>query len=275
MYLSYYSYSNENIEGVGAQYQRIIGLLCIAKYHKLKYIHIPIKIGHNYDKDLFWNEKWDKMFNINKLSNNNEININLLNKEYNIHLSLDKLQNQNTLYFFHNPLDLFYSNINEYLSNIQKELINIYDENNNYRKLIYNKNKINIAIHIRVINDYDDEHEYNNYINNTSNRFTFTCEMYKKLINYLKNKYLYADIHIFSQYKYFDLKYKDLRNINNIKLHFDDIDHFDTFHHLCKADVLVLGLSTFSILAGFYNKNTVIYLNFATPPLKSWIIYNN
>lgn len=276
MYLSYYPYSNENIEGIGAQYQRIIALLCIAKYHNLKYIHIPIKIGHNYDNDPLWNEKWDKMFNIKKFSNNNEININALDKEYNILLSLDKLKNPNILYCFHNPYDLFYSNSHEYLTNIQKELIKEYDENNNHRKLIYNKNKINIAIHIRVFNDYDDNREYNNFINNLSCRFIYTSDMYKKLINNLKQNYPNSDIHIFSQNKYFDLKYKSLRYINYIQFHLDDMEHLDTFHHLCKADVLVLGLSSFSMLAGFYNNNTVIYLNYCTPPaLKSWIVYDN
>ena len=64
-------------------------------------------------------------------------------------------------------------------------------------------------------------------------------------------------------------------DIENIKIHFDDLDTFDTFHHLCKADVLVMGSSSFSILAAFYNKNTIIYLPYSHPPsLKSWLIYN-
>jgi hypothetical protein len=36
-----------------------------------------------------------------------------------------------------------------------------------------------------------------------------------------------------------------------------------------------MGLSSFSIVAAYYNKNTVIYLQYAYPPiLKSWIVYN-
>jgi hypothetical protein len=71
MYISYNQLNpndekqdNIQYEGVGAQYQRIVSLLSIAKRHNLKYIHIPIKIGHNYNNDLEWNNKWDKMFNI-------------------------------------------------------------------------------------------------------------------------------------------------------------------------------------------------------------------
>ena len=70
MYISYNQLisNDENIkyEGVGAQYQRIVSLLSIAKRHNLKYIHIPIKIGHNYNNDPEWDNKWDNMFNIKK-----------------------------------------------------------------------------------------------------------------------------------------------------------------------------------------------------------------
>jgi hypothetical protein len=100
--------------------------------------------------------------------------------------------------------------------------------------------------------------------------------MYEKLITKLKIQYPNSDIHIFSQEKYFDIKFKKLREIENINIHFDDLDLFDTFNHLCKADVLVMGLSSLSIIAALYNKNTVIYLPYSTPPyLKTWIEYKN
>ena len=56
--------------------------------------------------------------------------------------------------------------------------------------------------------------------------------------------------------------------------YFDDLDLFDTFHHLCKSDVLVMGLSSLSIVAALYNKNKIIYLPYSNPPyLKSWEVY--
>jgi len=287
MYLtSYYPpMEKKYIEGVGAYYQRIISFLAITKRHNssFKYIHIPIKIGHNYDNDPEWDEKWDKMFNIIKLSNNDEIDINNMEKNYNEinNFTLDNIANTNTttLYYYENRnilLDIFDKNPEYYLANIQEQIIEAYDENNNNRKLIYDKNKINIAIHLRVYNDYDDEGNLTNYTNNYGSRYTYTCDMYIKLINQLKDKYPNSDIHIFSQEKYFDLKFKVLREVNNINIHFDDLEIFDVFHHLCKADVLVMGLSSLSILAAFYNKNTVIYLNYCHPPsLSSWIVYEN
>jgi len=54
------------------------------------------------------------------------------------------------------------------------------------------------------------------------------------------------------------------------------MDNFATFHHLCKADVLVVGLSSFSYVAGFYNKNTVYYTyyKYHSKTLDNWIDVN-
>jgi hypothetical protein len=222
------------------------------------------------------------MFNFKKLSHNDEIDINNIKKEFIINnVSFNYIlnnRNPNKLYFYFHVFKIFDDNPEYYLKDIQDDIINVYDENNNNRKLIYNKNKINIAIHIRVFNDNDTICEnINSYITSdkkSSIRYYFTGEMYEELINKLKKQYTNSDIHIFSQEKYFDIKFKNLRKIENINIHFDDLDLFDTFHHLCKADVLVMGLSSFSIVAAFYNKNTIFYLPYSSPPsLKSWINY--
>ena len=271
--------NDENIkyEGVGAQYQRIVSLLSIAKRHNLKYIHIPIKIGHNYNNDPEWDKKWDNMFNIKKLSDNIDYST-IKNKIYkNSPNSFNELleNNHSTLTFYSNSFNIFDNNPDYYLSNIQTDLINAYDENNLNKKLIYDKTKTSIAIHIRVFNQNDDDINYNDYMNNTGVRFYMTSDSYLHLIENLKEKYSNSDIHIFSQEKLFNIHYKKLREIKDIKIHFDDLDTFDTFHHLCKADVLIMGTSSFSILSAFYNKNTVIYIPYFHPPsLKTWLIYN-
>ena len=280
MLITYYNKTNIHgyYEGIGAQYQRIVALLAIAKRHNIKYIHIPIKVGHNYNNDPKWDEKWDNMFNIKKLSNN--IDLKNITNNYSIFtdFSNEKILNddETKLYHYLSPFNIFDNNPDYYLSNIQNDIINAYDDINSYRKLIYDKNKISIAIHLRVFNKNDDIENYEDYINNKNARHYMTCDMYINYIDKLKNKYPNYDIHIFSQKDTFDIHYTKLYDIDDIKIHFDDLDTFDTFHHLCKADVLVMGASSFSILAAFYNKNTVIYLPYSHPPsLKSWIIYNN
>lgn len=285
MYITY-NYLNtcniKELEGIGSQYQKIITLYAVARKHNLKYIHIPISIGHNYEKDEEWDNKWDKFFNFETISNNNEIDIDNLDKEfilnnYDFKNILDE-RNPNKLYFVFHTLKIFEENPDYYFKDIQDDLIKAYNETNNNRKLIYNKNKINIAIHIRVFNDYDNICEnINSYITSDkklSYRYYYTCEMYEKMINDLKNEYPNSDIHIFSQEKYFDIKFKNLRKIKDINIHFNDLNLFDTFYHLSKADILVTGLSYFSLIAALYNKNKIIYLHFTSPPyLKSWIEY--
>jgi len=276
MLITYYNNINE---GVGAQYQRIIGLLSIAKRHNIKYIHIPIKIDHNYNNDPDWDEKWDNMFNIKKLSNNHEIDFNeIKNNTFQEYFTLDNILNQDNnsiLYQFKYPFKVFDNNPDYYFNNIKNDIIKAYDENNSNRILIYNKSKINIAIHIRVFNKNDVIEYYDDYINNKTSRFYITCDMYINYISQLKKIYLNSDIHIFSQKDNFDIHFSKLYNIDNIILHFDDLDTFDTFNHLCKADILVMGLSSFSVLAAFYNKNTVIHFPYGnTAILNTWKIYN-
>ena len=285
MYVSY-NYLNpcniKSTEGIGSQYQKIINLYAVSKKFNLKYIHIPIQIGHNYNNDKDWNDKWDNFFNFKKLSSNDEIDIEKLEKYFITEPITEEIifinRNPNILYLYFHTFDIFYKNPEYYFKDIQKDLIDAYDEANNHRKLIYNKTKTSIAIHIRVYNNYDNEGVYERYLKTDTSKdeiFNFTADMYENLINQLKTKHTNNEIHIFSQEEYFDIKFKKLRDIQDIKLHFDDMDLFDTFHHLCKADVFVMGLSSFSIIAAYYNKNTIIYLPYPYQPvLKSWIIYD-
>lgn len=290
MYITYNHLNPCNIvkslEGIGSQYRKIISVYSVAKKNNLKYIHIPIRVGHNYNNDKDWDEKWDRFFNFKKVADNDELNIDIdkLNNldKYFIteNTTTETMLNNNkpnSLYLYFHTFDIFYKDPEYYFKDIQNDLINAYDETNNHRTLIYDKNKTSIAIHIRVYNEYDNEGEYEKYSENipTEQRYYFNADMYINLIDQLKAKYTNHDIHIFSQEKYFDIKFKKLRDVKDIQLHFDDIDVFDTFHHLSKANVLVMACSTFSIIAAYYNKNTIIHLPFFKPVLKSWIVYNN
>lgn len=131
MFIAYYQNSSD-YEGIGAQYQRIIALIAIAKQHNLKFIHFPIIVGHNYNNDPEWNEKWEKFFNIKKLSNNHEVDYIKLEKfethftHNNIELDQllkDNINKINVLNYYHMPFKIFDSNPDYYLSSIQKNII--------------------------------------------------------------------------------------------------------------------------------------------------------
>jgi len=85
MYITFNYLNTCNIddtEGFGSQYHKIITLYAVACKYNMKYIHIPIQIGHNYNNDKDWNNKWDIMFNFKKLSYNHEIDIETIDKEF-------------------------------------------------------------------------------------------------------------------------------------------------------------------------------------------------
>lgn len=263
----YLLYETQN-EGVGAQYQRILCLLAIARRHNLKYIHQKITIHHNYDNDSKWDDKWDKFFNVSKLSYHGKIEApnNIIKYENIDNNALTEIINSNNIYSIRLPFNVVDLAPDYYYKAIQDDVIDVYDKANTNRKLMYTNDKISIALHIRAYNDCDDVgcKTFDN-----SFRYPISCDEYYKLITKLKRIYNNAEIHIFSQ-KTFDEKYSLLRDIPDLNIHLDS-DTFDTFHHLCKADILVMGTSSFSYLAGIYNKKSVIYYTFWHPPLDNWI----
>ena len=252
-------------EGLGAQYQRIVGMLGIAKKHNLKFIHRKIIVGHNYDDDPQWNEKWDEIFNIKSIKSIVEIDdentrtnkqiVNLDNMSIN-DIDMVIKNSDNNIYSFKYPVGIV-DNIPNYYNIIQNDIRDAY--NNKSQTYLFDTEKKNIAIHIRVINDQDNIDEYQHY-ENLRGRFKISPENYVMLISKLKNIYPDHNIHIFSQNNIFK-KYKDLEKIDNIKFHLD-IDSITTFHHLCNADILVIAISSFSYLAAIYNKNKIIYLEY-------------
>lgn len=266
MYLIY----ETQFEGAGAQYQRILCLLAIAKRHNLKYIHKKITIDHNYDNDSEWDNKWDEFFNISKVSYSGDIQATRMIKYKSIDNNvLNKILTNSTstdIYSICFSFNIVDAAPDYYYKSIQDDVIYAYDKVNSNRKLMYSKDKISIAIHIRAYNKCDG-------LDFSDPRYVISCDEYYKAITKLKSIYDNAEIHIFSQ-KTFDEKYELLRDIPDVNIHLD-YDTFDTFHHLCKADILVMGTSSFSYLAGIYNKKSVIYYTFWHPPLDNWINFNN
>jgi len=263
-----YNYTDE---GVGAQYQRILCILLLCDLLEIKYIHQKITVGHNYDNDINWNERWDNLFNLNKLSsvitgNNKQKIIEKFNPP--VHEIIQNIQNfekdKNSDYIIKitnsTQIGDFYIN---YFDNILYKVRSLY----NYTgKCIYDKNYTNIAIHIRVHNKFDTEPPDSSQ--EFGARYTLNCNQYKELIINLKKKYKNPLVHIFTQ------ESQEFDNIDGV-IYYKDTDAFFTLHHLIKADVLVTAKSSFSYLAALYNENEVIYVNFWHKPLIHWNNYEN
>jgi hypothetical protein len=117
-------------------------------------------------------------------------------------------------------------------------------------------NKINVAVHIR-----------RGDINLSRNPDRWLeLDYYVEILNNL-NKELGKDnlnILIFSEGKVDD--FKQLFN-SNVSFQLGGSD-LEALHHMCSADILITGQSSFSIMASYFNKNFIIYT-----PLKN-LMYN-
>lgn len=277
MFVLYNSTFSEEREGVGAVYIRIISLLAICRKYNLEFIHHRQTLGHNYNKDKDWDDKWDNFFNLKRICKTiydiaiSNFTINKIHIMTDNHLNyLIENKNKCELNYFENPHGIIENDTNSFFSLIQRDLIDAYNESNSNRKLIYKKKSV--AIHIRVLNDYDTT-PYNCFIHGTACYFKFNENDYMILIEKIIKLYPDHDIYIFTQNQ-FNVKFPNIKNkypTLNINI---DMDTFDTFHHLAKADVFVMGLSSFSSLAAFYNNNTVIYTGFWKKGLNTWLDLN-
>ena len=274
----HYNYKNE---GVGAQYQRIIGILAICNMYNFKYVHKKIKVGHNANNVKNWDDKWDDFFNLKILGSPAPNNYNLYKE--NIHTLTDVMLERMIYNNYINENDdqliglirvdkICDLDPDTYYGSLIYILRDIYYKKNIDYILDYKNNVTNIAIHIRVYNEIDIID--NNMCDFQENgiRFSGTVEYYKNLINKLNKKYPNSMIHIFTQKSNNNEKLSKLSN--NIIMYIDT-DTFHTMHHLINANVLVMCKSSFSYVAALYNPNDIIYVNFWHAPLSHWINIDN
>ena len=271
-------------EGIGSTYYKVISLISIAKYLNIDYIHSKYRIGHNYNNinEDEWNKLYYDFFNLQKITKSFDnydltdykiiTNHELTLEHFNYINNSDK--NKKEIFYFVEPFNITLNDPNKFYPLIRNDIIDAYNEVNYNRPLIYNKNKKNIAIHIRVYNSNDDSYYYEGYLNYSCDRFKYNENMYISIINKIINKYPDYDIHIYSQND-FKERYPNIYANSKFNIHLDT-DILDLLHHMIKADVLLLGFSCLSHLAGIYNTNTVIYLNYHMPLiLNNWIDINS
>lgn len=117
------------------------------------------------------------------------------------------------------------------------------------KKFDFENDFLNIAIHIRRGDVYTHFTQ-----NNKCQARWREIDYYQKIIDFLETKYNNSCIHIFSEGKkeLFNLKLK------NGVYHLNEND-FKTFHMMASADILVTGMSSFSIVAAYVNKNITYY----------------
>lgn len=112
-------------------------------------------------------------------------------------------------------------------------------------KTNFDKSKFNVAIHIRR-GDITKQTNFDRWKDLT---------FYKKIIEKINKTYKGCDIHVYSEGIQSD--FSELF-IENVKFHLNGSD-VESLHDMCSANILVTGQSSFSIMASYINKNTIIY----------------
>jgi hypothetical protein len=270
---------SEGIEGFGSIFQMILNIISFIYSLKdednidLKYYHNRVtNIGHK-PKNLTSIE-WDDILNKYMLTlipndilikENSEVNFNIINlfKQDIIKLQNLKLTGEG-LKLNSDIIKLNVKNfstkhiLDYYLPHIYKRLQLSYK---NQCKLLtyFNKDVINISLHIRNLNENDVclDREYFNKISYMKNYY---IELIKTLQNYCKlvntiNKPLHFHIYSQGDREQFNDLIKDIK----YTLHLDE-DIITTLHHLIISDILVLSKSSFSAVANYYSQGINIML---------------
>jgi hypothetical protein len=263
----YITYSKQT-DGMGAQYQRIIGIICLAMKYDCQYLHSRIEqMEHLPQPCCEYLNNIEDFFQIqNHFAHMNhglsfDIIIDLdTNITEAILLQCKKMAvSKNILLIIHHAYNMFDKNTQLYeigmpfLHSIKK----------NIELPEYNISGVKIAIHIR-------RGDVSLYMN--ADRYV-PLDYFQKIINALSILHKNAHFFIFTEISPENAnEFIDFQNENkNISLKMmTDIDTLTTLEYLIKADVLVMSKSSFSYVAGLYNQNTVFYMDFWHAKLDRW-----
>lgn len=151
----------------------------------------------------------------------------------------------------HNP---FPGLLTQYCNTVTEELQQAYWALDREIELQYNLNKHSVAIHIRR-GDIS--------VNRNPDRW-LDLHYYAKIIDRFNSQLgeQNIDIHIFSEGRPQDFEALVRDNVT-LQLGGSDLE---AFHHMCAADILITGQSSFSIMASYFNKGTTVYT-----PLKNFM----
>jgi len=250
-------------DGMGGQFQRVIGIMALAKKYNLTYVHTPIKEMEHLPSPHYL-EQIENYFQIK--DNYPPSNSIQYDEEYDMEIASE----------------IVITNAKELVARTGKNVLikiflpqRILDRDPDCYQLVLPKiremkqkwllpyflpNKTNIAIHIRRGDVNSNDHP---------TRFT-PIEYYYRLVESFNEKFPDSNICIFSEE---NKENKDEFTIFSKKPQVRvllNLDILTTFEHLVHADILVTSKSSFSYLAGLLNTNRVVYMDFWHSPLSHW-----
>jgi hypothetical protein len=268
----YITYTDNLTDGLGAQYQRLIGIIAVCIYYDCQYIHSSIKhMEHLVEPKGEYLKKIEEHLQIKynfPLITNNEINFE--NTFYADHQIFERVlldykkmstETNNLLIItlcYDNLLDKnpeIYDHAMPFLKQI-KQKIELPDY---ISKVDYTK----IAIHIRR-GDVSESQNNTRYV-----PLSYYQDVFDKLSLLYPNPYFFIFTEITPGNKDEFLEFEKKNENLPLKL-MPDIDTLITLEYLIEADVLVMSKSSFSYVAGLYNENDVYYMDFWHAKLNRW-----
>jgi len=264
LYLTYSKQSN----GMCAQYQRIIRIICLAMKYDCQYIHSRIEQMEHLPQPCseYLNniEDFFQMQNHFPTINDSVIFDSIINLDTNVTEEI-LLEYKNmavsknillTIVHAYNMCDK-----NTQLYEIGMPFLNSIKKNIELPE--YNISGVKIAIHIRR-GDVSTRMHAERYV---------PLDYFQQIINKLSTSHENPYFFIFTEISPENAsEFIDFQNANkNISMKIiPDIDILTTLEYLIKADVLVMSKSSFSYVAGLYNQNTVFYIDFWHAKLERW-----
>lgn len=231
-------------DGFGAQYQKTIQTYIYCKLNNINFLYKPFsKVEHNYDNDIHYIDKIEKLINlknnITNIDNNNCVS----------EISYSSISN-----YLESTVDLFCES--PHMQFIKDCFWQNKDRN------FFNNDKFNVSIQIRRENAHDN--------GQAGERATTPNQYFINVMNLIREKYKDKNIlfHIYSQGNI--QNFIDLSN-SDVQFHLDE-NLFDTFTGMVSADVLVTSPSSFSYVAALISDGEIYYKRFWHNPRSNWII---
>lgn len=251
-------------DGGCAQLLRQLSTIAFTKSFGFSYIHSPLSaVEHNINNDAEWTDKWEDFFNLSNFSDTKKDP----KTEFKVYKNLNELiwalmkckHEKKPKYY--QILDCYsYTNLHPatFLS-IKESLRRSYFQNKRLKNLLYDKNALNVAIHVRRGDVSKD---------GTPERFTSLQKLKQTIhrIEYVLGSNDYK-ITLFCIQEYQDLKDLESKNVRLIH----KLDIFDVLDHLIHSDVLVTSKSSVGYISAIISNGVIIYEPFWHPPLQGWL----
>jgi len=252
------------VDGLGSQYQKIIGIITIAMKYNLEYVHTKITIMDHVDSpeyiqkisDFFQIEYHYKSVNEYKYDEiyeeenpTDDIIKTYVNKSINKNILLKILKPHNIV--FNNDTALLNKSIKILRTYLKMPILPYYNIPKSIKK---------IAIHVRR-GDVDPDKYPDRFV---------PIEKYIDIVNKFNEIYPNSKIFIITEINEKNKNEFDIFNkYNNLKI-LANIDIIESLGYMIKADILVSCKSSFSYIPAIYNENTVYYIDFWHKPLDNW-----